>query len=964
VVRLTAIAVTAGSDAGLLPSHRFTTGDEVEIRAKTDKQSPSGVVSEVTDTSISIALFPSRNHNQRMEEGDDEVLGPPPLSLLPKSSVEVHRKIGRALNDLETNGTNHPVSGAVIRALFEAPSPDHNDNGIAAPVIRPLNDQLDDSQLAAVAFCHTNHRPVALIHGPPGTGKTTTVVELIQQAVHTFHKKVLVAAPSNVAVDNVLAKLVASSEGAPPAASRRRRDQNSKPKLRVVRLGHPARLQANILPYSLEALVQASDATEIVADVRQELQNFLRIASNSKARYSDKRVAYREIKALRKEVRVREEKVVASLLQHAHVVLTTCVGAANKLLNDVDFDLVVIDEAAQALEAACWIPALRGRKLVLAGDHWQLPPTIKSSRRVVQQGLGKTMFARAMELYGDDDSQRELGRVSRMLRVQYRMHKLIADWASQALYGGALQTATNVQSRTLAQLTGCLDEEEDCFGAASNAALLLIDTTGCNMHESVNAAGSRFNEGEAQIVRQHVQTLLDMGVRQEQIAIISPYNGQVELLRSALLPDAPHLEIRSVDGFQGGEREAVVLSLVRSSARGGVDGIGFLGDNRRLNVAVTRAKRHCCVVCDSETVSKSPFIRGLVDWIEEHGETRAALEFVEGADEGQITEDLAHAEAELLKIVAKETEAIPLKSTSKSEAAKDEAGIELARFRSELLGKVKAFAQNAKPGGEMRLSNGLSKGDRKALHELAEHSGLVHKSEGVEGVDRHMTIGIPWTMSTKETEVYDRSSSSPWIAGADETDGNNGSSNHREPALDVDVDESVSGTFSVLTLPESSDEEDGEDGIDSEEVTPKTPAMNSLLGNLAKERAARHRQQTNIAPPRSLPAASIPRSKQAKKKNGKVLGGAVKSSTKSSDDRNLDDLDDMAFLNAQIDKVQTSHGRNIDAPGSGYRSIVNGILIAKPKAHEKQRDTKASAALQSKLKQAQEGRKSKPKKKT
>jgi hypothetical protein len=167
-----------------------------------------------------------------------------------------------------------------------------------------------------------------------------------------------------------------------------------------------------------------------------------------------------------------------------------------------------------------------------------------------------------------------------------------------------------------------------------------------------------------------------------------------------------------------------------------------------------------------------------------------------------------------------------------------------------------------------------------------------------------------------------------------------------------------------LTLPESSDEEDGEDGIDSEEVTPKTPAMNSLLGNLAKERAARHRQQTNIAPPRSLPAASIPRSKQAKKKNGKVLGGAVKSSTKSSDDRNLDDLDDMAFLNAQIDKVQTSHGRNIDAPGSGYRSIVNGILIAKPKAHEKQRDTKASAALQSKLKQAQEGRKSKPKKKT
>jgi ATP-dependent RNA/DNA helicase IGHMBP2 len=149
----------------------------------------------------------------------------------------------------------------------------------------------------------------------------------------------------------------------------------------------------------------------------------------------------------------------------------------------------------------------------------------------------------------------------------------------------------------------------------AETALMLIDTAGCSMYESTNAAGSRYNEEEAQLVEQHMRKLLAIGLTPNQIAIITPYNGQVELLRQKLLPDTPGLQIRSVDGFQGGEREAVILSLVRSSARGGQDGIGFLRDDRRLNVAVTRAKRHCCVICDTETVSKSEFVHTLVTWI-------------------------------------------------------------------------------------------------------------------------------------------------------------------------------------------------------------------------------------------------------------------------------------------------------------------------------------------------------------
>ena len=180
----------------------------------------------------------------------------------------------------------------------------------------------------------------------------------------------------------------------------------------MVRLGHPARLQANILPYSLEALVQSSEETALVRDVRMELQSYLRILSNPKSRASDKRVAYGEVKTLRKGLRQREWRAVQSILESSQVVLATCVGTANAILkrnysqaNGTDcsgFDLVIVDEAAQALEAACWIPALQcSRKLVLAGDHWQLPPTIKCSNPAVQKGLGQTMFERLMTIYED-----------------------------------------------------------------------------------------------------------------------------------------------------------------------------------------------------------------------------------------------------------------------------------------------------------------------------------------------------------------------------------------------------------------------------------------------------------------------------------------------------------------------------------------------------------------------------------
>jgi ATP-dependent RNA/DNA helicase IGHMBP2 len=582
----------AAASSLLLPAHRFTTGDEVEVRSKShgsksgsgsrsSNSNPDGVISQVTDSSISIALSSKRNDKnkkQRKENDnnndndddndDDDMLGiPPPFSLIPKSSAQVHKKMIIAIDELEKHGIDHPVAGRVVQALFDPPPITNRvpqNNTYASKYQQASSSLLDTSQLEAISFCLADDRPVSLIHGPPGTGKTTTVVSLIQQAVHVGKMKVLVVAPSNVAVDNVLARLVVPTATATATGNKQ---QQQSLRIRAIRLGHPARLQASILPYSLEALVQSADGTEIVSEVRKELQGYLRVLANPGSRGSVKRVAYQEMKSLRKEIRTREEKVVSELFASAQVVLATCVGADNRLLRNQIFDLVVIDEAAQALEAACWIPVLKAKRIVLAGDHCQLPPTIKSNVPRVQKGLGQTMFERLMDLYGDGkagsanpSSEKGPGRVSRMLKVQYRMHESIANWASQALYGGELQTHASVQSRTLAQLTGRRtnrvgadgeeEADDDEFDGVAETALLLVDTAGCSMFESVNPAGSRFNEGEAQLVSRHVRTLLKMGVSQEQIAIITPYNGQVELLRSTLLPDFPKLEIRSVDGFQ------------------------------------------------------------------------------------------------------------------------------------------------------------------------------------------------------------------------------------------------------------------------------------------------------------------------------------------------------------------------------------------------------------------------------
>ncbi|KAI4737866.1 DNA helicase [Aureobasidium sp. EXF-12298] len=472
-----------------------------------------------------------------------------------------------------------------------------------------LDPSLNDSQKEAIKFALASSE-VALIHGPPGTGKTHTLIELIRQCLRQG-LRLLVCGPSNISVDNIVERL-------------------SPHKVPMVRLGHPARLLPGVLNHSLDILTRTSDAAALVKDIRNEMD--AKQASIRKTRNGRERKAiYGEIKELRKDYRQREASCVDSLVRESKVVLATLHGSGGFYLKNQKFDVVVVDEASQALEAQCWVPLLSSgaSKLILAGDHLQLPPTIKSSNSKTSKNKPKidqddvtletTLFDRMLELYGDD--------VKRMLTIQYRMHEKINAFPSAALYESKLMAAESVKARLLKDLPYDVEETED-----TSEPVVFWDTQGGEFHEKTDDGDdapkskssllgeSKSNELEAAIVKKHVQSLVDAGVKAEDIAVVTPYNGQLAVLSKLLKEKFVGIELGSIDGFQGREKEAVVVSLVRSNAE---HEVGFLAEKRRLNVAMTRPKRHLCIVGDSETVGRgSKFLKSWMEFLEENADLR------------------------------------------------------------------------------------------------------------------------------------------------------------------------------------------------------------------------------------------------------------------------------------------------------------------------------------------------------
>ncbi|CAO3612831.1 unnamed protein product [Cunninghamella echinulata] len=402
--------------------------------------------------------------------------------------------------------------------------------------------------------------------------------------------------------------------------------------MNLVRVGHPARILPTVLEHSLDIITRTCDSGKIIADIRKEMDDNLNKVGKSKNR-TERRMLYGEIKELRKDYRIRERKVVDEVITGAQVVISTLNGCGSKTMMKREFDVVIIDEATQALEAECWIALQKGKKAILAGDHLQLPPTIKTPIKLKDNNIIKkknglstsidlstTLFDRLLSMYGN--------KIKKMLVVQYRMNEKIMQFSSKELYDNLLVADQSVATHLLQDLPNIESTEN------TETPVVVIDTSDTGLGHEVTdddqEEQSKANELEVTLAVHHVQELINDGLSQDQIGIITPYAAQVSRLIRDIRDKWPHVEIGTVDGFQGREKEAIIVSLVRSNDDGQV---GFLQEKRRLNVAMTRAKRHLCVICDSETLSGTKsggtsgrfdggFLKRWMEWLSEEADVR------------------------------------------------------------------------------------------------------------------------------------------------------------------------------------------------------------------------------------------------------------------------------------------------------------------------------------------------------
>ncbi len=427
---------------------------------------------------------------------------------------------------------------------------------------------------------------VAVIHGHPGTGKTTTLVAAIQQLVK-HESPILVCAPSNSATDLLTEKLAAQG-------------------LNVVRIGNVSRVDEDLLQHTIEGILQTLPEIQEVKKMKIEAAKLRRDAEKFKRKFgaeerSNRRNSYHEAKELMQQARMLEDYIVDKTLREADVICSTLVGAVGRYIEKMQFHTIIIDEAAQALEPATWIPIMKAQKVVFAGDPFQLPPTVKS-RQAARNGFSITLLEKAVE---------RLSEVS-LLDTQYRMHKTIMGFSNAQFYNNKLKAAEAVADWQLHLSDG-----------QPSPPLEFIDTAGCGYDEQINPESQSFyNLEEYYVLRQHLDHLLVvLGEQDISIGIISPYREQVLKIKEAIAHDFDHfpdanIEVNTIDAFQGQERDVIYISMVRSNGQGE---IGFLKDTRRMNVAMTRAKKKLIVIGDSATLASAPFYRDFLDYVDANG---------------------------------------------------------------------------------------------------------------------------------------------------------------------------------------------------------------------------------------------------------------------------------------------------------------------------------------------------------
>ena len=437
---------------------------------------------------------------------------------------------------------------------------------------------------------------LALLHGPPGTGKTTTLIQAVKALLKQHNKQVLVVAPSNTAVDLLTERLDAAG-------------------VVVTRIGNPVKVSDHLQELTLDAKIDRHASNKDIKTLQKQVRTYTEMAQKykrnfGKAEREQRKALFAEAHRIRKDVDQIQDFIVGDVLEKSQVITATLVGSNHDVIRNRSYDTVIIDEAAQALEPACWIPILKAGRLILAGDHNQLPPTVKSSRGH-SHGLSHTLFEK---LVGYNPQ------LVSLLNVQYRMNEQIMQYPSAALYHGLLKADSTVAQWSL---------------AADTEPVLFIDTAGAGFEET-ESEGAIFNKGEAHFLKSHLQAHLSTWIatlgKEESLSIgvVAPYRKQASLLKELLDGEeeirtfADLIKIQTIDSFQGQEKDIIYISLTRSNAE---QQIGFLSDVRRMNVAMTRAKKKLVVIGDSATISSHPFYREFIAYTESIGHYHSVWEW-------------------------------------------------------------------------------------------------------------------------------------------------------------------------------------------------------------------------------------------------------------------------------------------------------------------------------------------------
>ncbi|WP_370635372.1 AAA domain-containing protein [Pedobacter sp. Leaf170] len=453
---------------------------------------------------------------------------------------------------------------------------------------------LNSSQNEAINKILTANE-LAIVHGPPGTGKTTTLIEAIKAEHKLKKQKILVVAPSNTAVDLLTEKLAENG-------------------LNVVRVGNPARVSEHLLHATLDYKMYAHAEMKNIKALKKQAAEYKNMAhkykrSFGKAEREQRKALFDEAHKIGREIENAEKYIAENIFNNAEIITATLVGSNHYSVKNLKYGAVFIDEAGQALEPACWIPILKADKVVLAGDHFQLSPTTKSNE-AADKGLSKTLLEKCAEQHNETVV---------LLQEQYRMNSQIMGYSSKIFYNDKLIANASVANHQLSE---------------NESPLMFIDTSGCSFDEKADGT-STTNPDEAVFLLNHLTNLIEslkaLNADLPSVGVISPYKQQVYLLKE-LIKDNPLLaenegkiSINTIDSFQGQERDVIYISLTRSNTDGV---IGFLSDIRRMNVAMTRARKKLVVIGDGSTLSRFPFYNNFIKYAEDLNAYHSAWEYI------------------------------------------------------------------------------------------------------------------------------------------------------------------------------------------------------------------------------------------------------------------------------------------------------------------------------------------------